>query len=356
MGVLLEYDLSKELFSKPVEKNGERTGLKTDAVSFIGAGSFAGNFLLPNLKDEIRFSAVATKRPHSAENAKRKFGFEKAYADADELIAKDEAGAVVIATRHDSHAPLALAALKTGKRIFTEKPLCLTMEEWRDLIELSSEGDIMVGFNRRFSPAVVELKKKLSLDLPKVILYRVNAGHQPADHWVHDPEVGGGRILGEACHFVDLCTHIADSQVTSVSAVAMETQPQNRDSFTANFSFADGSVASLVYLSNGNKGMPKEMIEVSSGGFSAVIDDFKKLITYGSKPGKTKFTGQDKGHAAEMRAVARALKNGEPFPISKKEVFHSTLATFALLESVKSGGKKIEIEEFERQWTSPKVN
>jgi len=358
MGVLLEYDTSKKL---KIEKDSSpnKTPLKTDSVSIIGAGSFAGNFLLPNLKGKITFSAVATKRPHSAENAKRKYAFDQAFGNADELIQSDRAGAVFIATRHDTHASLTLKALNRGKRVFVEKPLCLhphELVEIKEVVRSNGQADVMVGFNRRFAPAVVELKKKLSLELPKVIQYRVNAGFQPDDHWVHDPEVGGGRVLGEACHFIDLCYFLAGAKAVSVSAMPMAAEPQNFDSFTANLAFADGSVASLVYLSNGNKAMPKEHIEVSTGGFSAEIDDFKKVTYFGKSVTKTKLPKQDKGHAAEMELVANALKTGSSFPISMDEVFHSTLVTFALLESVRQDGKKIVIEEFERQWISPKVN
>jgi len=358
MGVLLEYDTSKK-FTVEKDDSSNKTPLKTDSVSFIGAGSFAGNFLLPNLKGKIEFSAVATKRPHSAENAKRKYSFDQAYADADALIQNDKAGAVFIATRHDTHASLTLKALKQGKRVFVEKPLCLRPQELTEIKEVArsnSQLDVMVGFNRRFAPAVVELKKKLSLELPKVIQYRVNAGFQPDDHWVHDPTVGGGRILGEACHFVDLCYFLAGAKAVSVSAMPMAAEPQNFDSFTTNLAFADGSIASLVYMSNGNKALPKEHIEVSTGSFSAGIDDFKKVTYFGKTVTKSKLGKQDKGHAAEMELVANALKTGRPFPIAMDEVFHSTMVTFALLESVRQNGKKIVIEEFEREWTSPKAN
>jgi len=310
MGVLLEYDNSKEVESEQKVAL-EKDHLLTDSVSFIGAGSFAGNFLLPNLKGKIKFSAVATKRPHSAENARRKFEFDQAFADADALIQKDEAGAVVIATRHDTHASLTIKALKRGKRVFVEKPLCLKPQELSEIKELAqsnSQADVIVGFNRRFAPSVLELKKKLSLELPKVIQYRVNAGFQPDDHWVHDPEVGGGRILGEACHFVDLCYFLAEAKAVSVSAILMATEPQTCDSFTANLAFAEGSVASLVYLSNGNKAMPKEHIEVSTGGFSAEIDDFKKSTYFGKTVSKTKQPKQDKGHAAENEIGSRGFE------------------------------------------------
>jgi len=356
MGVVLKYNQSKDHFSTEATIDGSAP-LKSDALSFIGAGSFAGNFLLPNLKDKISFSSVATSRPHSAENAKRKFGFQKAFASADELFKTDNAGAVVIATRHDSHASLAMNALREGRRVFLEKPLCLHPSEILPIkseIEKNTDVDLMVGFNRRFAPSVTALKAKITDDLPKVILYRVNAGSQPADHWVHDPEIGGGRLVGEACHFVDLCRFLAGSEVTSVAAIPMTTEPQNFDSYTANISFSNGSVASIVYLSNGNRHLPKEYLELSTGGLSAAIHDFKKLNVYGKSTVEKKFPKQDKGHQKEMELVAKALKAGNPFPISVDDVLDTTWVTFALLESIKRNGQQIHIPEFKREWTSPK--
>ncbi|MCH2213927.1 MAG: bi-domain-containing oxidoreductase [Flavobacteriales bacterium] len=356
MGVVLRYDTSKDHFTSKTSAL-RSVLLKSDAISFIGAGSFAGNFLLPNLKDKISFSAVATSRSHSAENAKRKFGFGQAFANAEGLLKKDAAGAVAIATRHDTHAKLATAALQNGKRVFVEKPLCLYPSEISEIkseIDRDPKVDLMVGFNRRFAPSVTALKAKLVDNLPKVIFYRINAGKQPDDHWIHDPEVGGGRLLGEACHFVDLCYFLAGAKVIHVSVAPMIGEPQNFDSFTANLSFSNGSVASIVYLSNGNKSLPKEYIEVSTGGFSASIDDFKKLSFFGKTTSEKKFPKQDKGHQKEMELVAESLNSGKPFPISIDDVFHSTWVTFAMLESAKRNGEQIRISEFQNEWTSPK--
>jgi polar amino acid transport system substrate-binding protein len=355
MGVILEYDPEKEFGRNTEEASGTEIAT-SDSVSFIGAGSFACNFLLPNLREKIRFSGVATRRPHTAEDAKRKFGFDRAYADAKALLNRDRAGAVFIATRHDSHAALALKALNQGKRVFLEKPLCLTLEEWVQLKEASRKADIMVGFNRRFAPAVLGVKKKIPAGLPKVIQYRINAGKLPHEHWVHDPEIGGGRVLGEACHFVDLCLFFAGCEATFVSALPLAEEPQLNDSFVANLQFADGSIASITYFSNGNPSQGKEWIQVSGGGFSAVIDDFGKVVAYGKKVKKEKWPKPDKGHAHEMSRVAESLVSGNPFPISTEEVFHSTLVTFALLRSLKRNGERVEIAEFEREWNSPKAS
>ena len=355
MGVLLEYDTEKTL-SEPAIQTAPKTQ-KTDTISLMGAGSFAGNFLLPHLKNLLTLDAVLTSRPHTAEDARQKYGFAKAVTDP-KILLESNAGAVVIATRHDSHAPLALKALKAGKRVFLEKPLCLTMEEYVIMaaqLRNPSSPDLMVGFNRRFAPHIKELKSRLS-GLPVAIQYRINAGNVPPEHWVHDPEVGGGRIIGEACHFIDLCAFIAGSEIRSVSASALETAPQNHDTFVASLTFENGSVANISYFSNGSKNLSKECLEVFSGGVSAVIDDFKSLTIHGTKSEKLKAGKQDKGHAAEIVAFAEALKAGKPFPISVKESLHATLATFAILESIRRGGAQIQLTAFEKEWSSPQTN
>ncbi len=341
LGVLLEYDLTKDL-SAPRKTVPQPP---TQSVSLIGAGSFAGNFLLPHLSGLIAFDAVATSRPHTAENAMRKFGFHRSYADARQLIEESQSGAVLIATRHDSHAPLALAALEAGKRVYVEKPLCLTKEELgllEEQLRRPDSPDLMVGFNRRFAPHIQKILPLLDGG-PVAINYRVNAGHVPPDHWVHDPETGGGRILGEACHFIDLCTYLAQSPVSEVSAFAAETHPQNLDTFTASLRFENGSIATVSYFSNGNRALPKEWLEISRAGMSVQIDDFRTMTVYGGKKRTFKLPKQDKGHAAEMRALAEALNAGAPLPVSVEDSLHATEATFAVLESIASGGEKITV-------------
>ncbi len=356
MGILLEYDTIKSLAEKPILRAEKPTA--GDRVSLIGAGSFALNFLLPNLKDKLTLAGITTSRPHTAENAARKFDFEKAYADVDQMLANDNAVACVIATRHNTHAPFALKALKSGKRVFLEKPLCLTIDEYfelKGLLQKTETPDLMVGFNRRFAPQIFELKQKLT-GIPLAINYRINAGAVLPNHWVHDPEVGGGRIIGEVCHFIDLCCYLADSKLVSVSATALEVLPQNHDTFTASLYFENGSVANIGYFSNGNKNVSKEYLEVFGGGLTAIVDDFKTMKIYGSKLESNKLSKQDKGHAAEVLAFAEAVKSGSKFPVSVPEVLHATLATFALLESIQNKGEKIIISEFEAQWISPKVS
>lgn len=356
MGVLLEYDTSKE-HKTDIES---KSIVKSNSVSVIGAGSFAGNFLLPNLKDQLELEGVMTSRSHTSENAKRKFGFRNTYSNPDQFFASDKAGAVVIASRHDSHAPLAMKALKTGKRVFLEKPLCLTMEQYMELkLELSKgdSPDLMVGFNRRFSPLVSELKNKLSDDLPVAINYRINAGKLPKDHWVNDKEVGGGRIIGEVCHFIDLCAFLTESPVESISAMKMDhAEEGDMNTLVVNIQHRNGSVASISYFSNGSKEMAKEHIEVFSGGVSASINDFKELTVYGKKTSRTRLKKQDKGHSAEMISFSQSIKDGKAFEISSEESLNATLASFAVEESIRRGGELINLIAFESEWISPKAN
>lgn len=345
MGIVLKYDITKPISEPKVEK-GNPT-VETDKIAVIGVGSFASNFLMPTLSTELKLTGVLTSRPHTAEHAKRKYSFEKAYPNIEEAVNDSSTGAVVIATRHDSHADLAIKALTAGKRVFVEKPLALNLEEFSKVSAALSEPnspDLMVGFNRRFAPAVEEIHSKIS-GVPVAIQYRINAGSLPSDHWVHDPQVGGGRIIGEACHFVDLCTYLAQSPITSVSAQGLEQKPQNGDSFAATLKFENGSIASISYFSNGHSSMSKEYLEIFGGGISAVMDDYKSLQFFGDKSSKEKMGKQDKGHASELMAFAKALKAGTPFPISVSEVLHSTLATFAIVESIRNNGELIQVSD-----------
>lgn len=175
------------------------------------------------------------------------------------------------------------------------------------------------------------------------------------DHWVHHPKMGGGRILGEVCHFVDLCAFLANSKVKSVSAHVFEIKPQHSDTFTATLQFENGSVANIAYFSNGNSSVGKERLEVFGGGLTAIIDDFKILEVFGKKH-HVKRGKQDKGHTEEMRLVAEALKQGSPLPVSTQESLDSTLATFALQASLLAGGESVEPENYLRQWKSTAEN
>ncbi len=342
-GILLRYDDKKELKTKIQisDKSVPPSGIN---IGLIGAGSFGQNFLIPALKDHAKFIGVATSRSNNARNIGDKYGFSYCTGNADEIISDKSISTIFIATRHHTHAGYVLDAMKAGKNVFVEKPLCMNEGELEEIKSVYSESQVrvMVGFNRRFAPMIQQLKKSLTEATPKAINYRINAGIVPPDHWVHDPAIGGGRIIGEACHFIDLCMYLAGATITSVSAISMNDPHSLQDTVAIALHFANGSVANLSYFSNGNKNLPKEYLEVFSGGVVSVLEDFKSLKVFG-KTKKENSGTQDKGHKAEVAAFMDAVKNGNPSPISFDDLYTSTLATFKVLESIARKGEVIHL-------------
>ena len=350
-GMILKYDQSKTV--APVIKLSEK---KFDSASpvlaFIGAGSFAQNYLLPGVKDKAQLAVVVTARPNNSRYIADKYGFSTCSGDANDAFKNQDVNTVFIATRHDSHARFVIDALTHNKNVFVEKPLCLNRQELETIRQLyeSKNVKLMLGFNRRFSPFTNDLmdfiKQSTSSNQNKTVAinYRINAGIIPADHWVHDPSVGGGRIIGEVCHFIDLCTFIASSKVLSVSAQSMNTNDSKSDTLIVSLTFENGSIATISYFSNGQKDLNKEKLEVFSGGTVSIIDDFKSITTYGKKVSERK-DKQDKGHFKEIELFLNSLKDGSPAPISFEEIYHSTLVTFKVLESLANNGSSIKIVE-----------
>lgn len=333
-GIVLNYDIKKELEQNIQINNKEYS--KTDVnIGFIGAGSFAQNFLLPNLSGNNLVN-VATARATTARNVANKFGFDNCTGDAELIINDDQINTVFIATPHHLHANYVIKALQANKNVFVEKPLCLTKEELEEIrvAENESSGQLMVGFNRRFAPQIMELKSKFGHDLPKAINYRINAGKLPANHWTQDPKIGGGRIIGEACHFIDLCTFIAGSPIVNVEANALENPNNLQDTVSISLAFENGSIASISYFSNGSKKLNKEYLEVFCGEETIVVDDFKLMDVFSTTKKSTKQT-QDKGHAKEVMLFLEALKTGSQLPISFQDCYDSTKATFEVLDKIK---------------------
>jgi predicted dehydrogenase/threonine dehydrogenase-like Zn-dependent dehydrogenase len=348
VGVLLEYaDRPLEKGRIAVGERRERAAVAGERVGIglIGAGNFATATLLPALKGDARVDlrGVVTASGLSARDVAERQGFAYCAGDAGELLADDSVGAVIIATRHDSHAQLATQALAAGKTVFVEKPLALTEEELESVVaaQLSSGGDLMVGFNRRFSPltqaVVADLKGRSG---PLVVNIRVNAGSVPATHWTQQLEQGGGRIVGEMCHFVDLASCLVGAPVGEVYAASAgkRSSAALADTLSATLRFADGSVATVVYAANGDVSLPKERIEVFCEGRAWVIDDFRTLTAHvGGKTSRTRLRRADKGHAAEMQAFV-ALSLGTPSTVLTFEhCVASTAATFKIIESLTTG-------------------
>lgn len=298
-------------------------------VAFLGAGNYAGRVLIPAFKAAgAQLRTVVSSGGVSAVHYGKKHGFAQASTDGAEVLADPAVDTVVVATRHDAHARQVLAALQAGKHVFCEKPLCLTLEE---LGQIESEArarpaqQLMLGFNRRFSPQVVKVKQLLAtVAEPKSFVMTVNAGAIPADHWTQDKAVGGGRIVGEGCHFIDLLRHLAGAPITSWHADALGRHPTlaiTDDKASITLRFEDGSVGTVHYLANGDKGFPKERLEVFCAGRVLQLDNFRKLRGWGWKGfSKLNLWRQDKGQATCAKAFVDAVKTGATCPISLDEV------------------------------------
>lgn len=298
------------------------------AVSFIGSGNYASGVLIPAFKAVgTSFKSVASATGVSGVHVGRKHGFAETTTDADTIFDDADTDAVVITTRHDSHARYVLRALGAGKHVFVEKPLCLSLDElteidvaYRQQAEKGPAPLLMVGFNRRFAPQVQEIKRLLAgVVEPKSFVMTVNAGAIPADHWTQDREIGGGRIVGEACHFIDLLRFLAASPVRSCERVMMDSPTQ--DTLSLQMSFEDGSIGTIHYFANGPKSFPKERLEVFAAGGVLQLDNFRKLQGFGW-PGfkKMNLSRQDKGQKACAGAFIKALQEGGEAPIPIEEV------------------------------------
>jgi predicted dehydrogenase len=292
-------------------------------------------------KTGARLKSVASSTGVSGVHAGKKFGFEETTTDSRSIIESADINTVVITTRHDSHARFVCEALKAGKHVFVEKPLCLKREELAEIDSLyrsfTLPPKLMVGFNRRFAPQVVKIKELLeSVREPKSFVMTVNAGAIPPDHWTQIRETGGGRIIGEACHFIDLLRYLAGTPIAGIQALMMGGPPGITildDKVTFSLSFADGSFGTVHYLANGHKSFPKERLEVFCAGRILQLDNFRKLTGYGW-PGfkKMNLWSQDKGQSACAAKFVAAISSGTPSPISIEEVIEVTKASFDIVE------------------------
>jgi predicted dehydrogenase/threonine dehydrogenase-like Zn-dependent dehydrogenase len=321
----------------------------TPVVGCIGAGNYATQVLLPAFKSTgAILKSVVSSTGVSAAHAGRKFGFSEVSSDSKNVIESPDITAIVIATRHDSHAKLACAALKAGKHVFVEKPLAITREELETLVQayeaacLKKEGApplLMVGFNRRFAPQIQKVKRLLDgVSEPKTFVMTVNAGNIPAEHWTQDRMIGGGRIIGEGCHFVDLLRFLSGSPIVSVRAMMMGAAARGTsrdDKATFTIGFADGSFGTVHYLANGHKSFPKERLEVFCGGRVLQLDNFRRLQGYGW-PGfqKMNLWRQDKGNAACVAAFIQSIREGTSSPIPFEELIEVSRATFDVVDSL----------------------
>ena len=342
-GLVIEYDATPCTPSNQAISFA-RASSQPDAVNvgFIGAGSYAMNNLLPNVKQcNANMVGVMTSRGTSSRSVAERFGFDFSTSNQVDMLDSSKINTIFIATRHDSHAQYVLDALQTGQNVFVEKPLCLTLEQLTTIDTfINQEGHtvqprLMVGFNRRFASLTQELKSRFR-EGPMSMLYRVNAGSIPAQSWIQHPELGGGRIIGEACHFIDFMTFLNGSAPTSVSATSLTTPEDSEDIAHINLKFENGSVGTLIYHSNGSKQLPKEYFEVHQDGQSATLDDFKKLTVHSSgKPFQKKLLIQDKGQADMVRAFINAIHTGAASPIAYSDLYAVTLASLKAVDSLR---------------------
>ena len=347
LGVLLEYAASgpeRERIDVGLPAAGEPVSGAV-GVGFLGAGNFATATLLPALGKDARFTprGVCTTSGLSARDVAERQGFSFCAESADDVLADPRTRAVVVASRHCSHATLAIAAMRAGKTVFVEKPLAMTEAELAEVaaVQRATSAAVLVGFNRRFAPQVRTVATALAgRGSPATILIRVNAGAIPDTHWIQQPEEGGGRIVGEVCHFVDLAACLAGASPVRVFAagVASHKPPLLADDLSVTLTFADGSVATVVYTAAGDTAFPKERVEVFCAGKVMVIDDFKTLsITQGGRTRTTRTQQADKGHAAEMRAFLDLASGGTVPELTFGECVSSMAATFKVIESLTTG-------------------
>jgi len=353
LGVILEYSDQPDRSTKVDIAAAAPSAAGAGTVGVIGAGNFSKMTLMPALsKTGARVAYVADLNGAAAQHLASKFGADSAITDYRLILDDAAVDAALIAVGHSIHARFVCEALAADKHAFVEKPLAMTVEEVSQVVEAAAahpDKHVMVGFNRRFSPHAVKMKELLTGRAePLAMTMTVNAGIIPPDHWVHDPVRGGGRIIGEACHFIDLLAHLAGSSIETVSAVMMGPGVAvHEDKMSILLGFADGSVGTVNYFANGSKSYPKELLEVFSDGRVLRLDNFRRLTGYGfSGFKKFKTSRQDKGHAAEFAAfVDRITSGGEPL-ISMAELVNSTLASFAAMTSAAEGRTVSLIDEY----------
>ncbi len=309
-------------------------------IGFVGAGNYATSMLLPHLakSDDVVLASVATTRSLSAVNAQRKFGFAAASTDAGSVLADPDVDAVFIVTRHHSHADLVCRALEAGKAVFVEKPLALTSEQLdrvRETVARTGNDRVMVGFNRRFAPLLVDLRERFGYAGPVSARYLVNAGRLDAGSWYLDSDLEGSRFLGEGGHFID--TLVAWTGSPPAEVCARQT-PGGQD-LHVTIQFADGSLGDITYATGGSARYPKETIDISGGGRNARLDNFTRATVWGraGKQAKRSLTGQDKGQGAELAGFVSAVRAGAPMPIPFDVLVATTRATIAAQESLVRG-------------------
>ena len=355
LGVLFEYDTRKKHVTKIIiSKSHSAPSTLPSAINvgFIGAGNFAQTCLLPNIKgDKINFVGVADAQGTIAKMVAKKFGYKYCTSDYKKLLDDKTISTIFIATRHNLHAQLIIESIKAGKHVFCEKPLCLNMDEMQEIVKVynnvthspkhrnSNTPILLIGYNRRFAPLSIEAKQFMDDKVgPYIINYRINAGMLAKDHWLLDLKQGGGRIIGEVCHFIDFISYFAQAKLVSVYSESLSgSKTVSNDNIIATLKYEDGSVGSISYFAVGDKDFSKERIEIFGDEKVCVIDDFREAI-FSSEGKQTKRKmAQDKGYKNEIQSFFDVIRNGKPSPIPFEQIVETTLATFAINESINTG-------------------
>lgn len=343
LGIVLRYDIDKPLsFEKIITGKVKAAGKVS--LAFVGAGSYAQGNLLPNIPkndQDVVCKGVMTSSGTTSRRVAERFGFEFCTAAEKDIFQNNEINTIFIATRHDSHAAYVKKGLQAGKNVFVEKPLCLSVAELEQIEEiLVSKGPesplLMLGYNRRFAPLARLLKEKMGGGAMSMI-YRINAGSIPPESWIQDPEIGGGRIIGEVCHFVDFLTFICGALPVRVYAAALPEPNNLQDVVNVSLEFANGSIGTISYFANGSKSLEKEYVEVYQAGTTGVLRNFKGLEIYGGgKPERKKLINQDKGQKLMVESFIKTVKDGGQVSIPLAEILAISRTTFKVLESLRS--------------------
>lgn len=356
LGIVLRYpdDSSQRLaakqerFVKPTNIVSEGRPAGRACVGFIGAGNYAGQILIPAFREAgATLHTVLSSGGVSGHHVARKYGFQAMCTELGAVLDRDDINAVVIATRHDRHAEQVCAALRAGKHVFVEKPLALTKAQLEQISEAYDAANdkaqtiLMVGFNRRFAPQVLRIKSLLEATTePKSFVMTVNAGYVSADHWTQSTDIGGGRILGEACHYIDLLRYLVGYRVSDFNTAVMlgfNGMPEVRDTATMSLIFEDGSTGTIHYFANGHKAYPKERLEVFCAGRILQLDNFRKLRGWGWRGfRKMNLWRQDKGNENCVRAFVNAVRDGQPSPTPFYETYEVSRLSIELAEAVRS--------------------
>ncbi|MDY6914118.1 MAG: Gfo/Idh/MocA family oxidoreductase, partial [Planctomycetota bacterium] len=343
VGILFEYPRADETEITPddrvvtVRPAGKRSEI---VIGCIGAGNYANTKLLPVLSrlEMVRLKTVVTTSGASAKSVALRLGFEQAATDCLRAFQDDEINTVIIATPHNSHAALICQSLRAGKAVFAEKPLAIDagqLEQIRSAIRQTGNDRLQVGFNRRFAPLSGRVAEAIApLGGPCRVLIRVNAGKVAAGSWVGDPEISGGRLIGEGCHFIDLAGFFVGENPAEVQAAGAA---DDADNLSLLLRYPNGSVATIAYVTSGSGRLAKEYIEVHRGGQTAVLDDFRRATLYGTRKKKLGAGAQDKGQQAQLKAFCDAVSNGEPMPIPLESMLATTRATFCAAQALKTG-------------------